>query len=162
MRKKVNDMNYIDIEDEIGIDSNLNEIIISTVNTVCEKEKLPLINVCVLITDKDGIREINKENRNVDAPTDVLSFPYLTYDENMNPLEDIEEEKDPETGALCLGDMVICMDVIKEHAEEYGNTVERELSYMVVHSMYHLLGYDHMEEEDKKKMRAQEKEIIKD
>ena len=153
-------MNYIDIEDEYGAGKDYSEIIEKTVNIVAEKENLPSVNVCVLITDKEGIREINKENRNVDAPTDVLSFPYLIYDEDFNPIGELEDEKDPETGAICLGDMVICPDIIKEHAEEYGNTVEQELSYMVVHSMYHLLGYDHMEEEDKKKMRAKEKEII--
>jgi len=72
----------------------------------------------------------------------------------------LEAEKDPETGALCLGNMVLCMDVIEEHAKEYANTVKAELFYMTVHSMFHLLGYDHMNEPDKKVMRAKEKEII--
>ena len=153
-------MNIIEIEEEILISDEHKKIIEDTVNEVAEKEKLPLINVCVLITDGEGIREINKEYRNKDSKTDVLSFPYLTYDENFEPLEDIEEEKDPETGAVCLGNMVICMEVIEEHAKEYQNTIEQELRYMVVHSMYHLLGYDHIKEEDKKIMREKEKEII--
>ena len=154
-------MNIIEIEEEIQINNSLKEIIINTVNEVAKKEKLPLINVCVLITDREGIKYINKEYRNIDSETDVLSFPYLTYDENFEPLEDLEEEKDPETGAVCLGNMVICMDVIKEHAKEYLNTVEQELKYMTVHSMYHLLGYDHIDEEDKKIMREKEKAIVK-
>ena len=154
-------MNYIYIEEDIELEENHKQIIKDTVNKVWEKESLPEISLCVLITDKEGIREINKENRNIDSPTDVLSFPYLTFDDNYNMIENPEDEKDPETNTLMLGDMVICMDVIKEHAEEYLNTVEQELSYMVVHSMYHLLGYDHMNEEDKKVMREKEKEIIR-
>ncbi len=154
-------MNYIYIEEDITIEETEKQIIKNTVNKVCEKEGLPEISLCVLITDKEGIREINKENRNIDSPTDVLSFPYLTFDDNYNMIENPEDEKDPETNTLMLGDMVICMDVIKEHAEEYLNTVEQELSYMVVHSMYHLLGYDHMNEEDKKVMREKEKDIIR-
>lgn len=151
--------NYIEIENETEISNDLCEVIISAINKVCEKENLPVINVCVLITDREGIRYINKEYRNIDSETDVLSFPYLEYDEEFNPINP-DAEKDPETGALCLGNMALCMDVIEEHAKEYGNTVSKELYYMTVHSMYHLLGYDHIEESDKKIMRAKEKEII--
>ncbi len=153
-------MNIIEIEEEILLTDELKKIIDDTINEVAKKEKLPLINVCVLITDGEGIREINREYRDKDTKTDVLSFPYLTYDENFKPIENLEEEKDPETGAVCLGNMVICMEVIEEHAKEYQNTIEQELRYMVVHSMYHLLGYDHIDQADKKKMRAKEKEII--
>lgn len=153
-------MNYIYIEEEINITDLQKQIIENTVNKVCEKENLPGITLCVLITDKEGIRVINRENRNIDKETDVLSFPYLTFDENYNMIENPEDETDPETNTLMLGDMVICMDVIEEHAQEYLNTAEQELAYMVVHSMYHLLGYDHMNEEDKKIMREKEKQII--
>ena len=155
-------MNIIEIEEEVLLSDDLKKIIEDTVDEVAEKEKLPLINVCVLITDAEGIREINREYRNKDTKTDVLSFPYLTYDENFMPVGNLEEEKDPETGAVCLGNMVICMEVIKEHAKEYSNTVEQELRYMVVHSMYHLLGYDHIKEQDKRIMREKEKAIIGD
>ncbi len=101
----------------------------------------------VLLTDDEGIHFINRENRNVDKPTDVLSFP----------MGDI----DPGTGRLVLGDMVLNVDRIRAQGEEYGHGPEHELSYLTVHSVLHLLGYDHVDEgEMKKEMRAREKYIM--
>ncbi len=98
----------------------------------------------------DEIHELNREYRGVDRPTDVLSFPQF---------EDLEEEI-PEVGEICLGDVVICREKAEEQAEEFGHSFERELLYLFTHSVLHLLGYDHMEEDEKKVMRQREEEIM--
>ena len=116
--------------------------------------------VNVLITDNEGIHRINREFRDVDRPTDVLSFPQA--DLTAGSFDPEMAEYDYDTGRYNLGDMAVSVDKIREQAEEYGNTVLYELSYLTVHSCLHLLGYDHMDEaEQKKQMRSREKEIMK-
>ena len=114
--------------------------------------------VSVTIVDADTIRKINKEQRNIDAVTDVLSFPMLEFDENR---EIIDSEFDMDGESLMLGDIVICAERAIEQAEEYGHSREREIVYLFVHSVLHLLGYDHMEEEEKHIMRTREEEIMR-
>lgn len=117
--------------------------------------------VSVMLTDDAGIQAVNNEFRGIDSATDVLSFP-------MNELQpgsfDAEEcEHDPETGAVILGDMMIDLDRCAQQGEEFGHGFEREVMYLSVHSVLHLLGYDHIDEgEMKKQMRAREKAIIGD
>ena len=106
--------------------------------------------ISVTFVDMEEIHELNKLHRGVDKPTDVLSFPQF---------EDICEEA-PEEGEICLGDVVICRDKAAEQAEEFGHSFEREILYLFVHSVLHLLGYDHMEEGEKKVMRAREEKIM--
>ena len=134
-------MNYIDIEisDSVNFTQEKAEEVKNIINKVCEEEKLPFpVYVSVIITTKEEIQAINKEQRGIDSPTDVLSFPYLEFDENYNLRYELsEEDYDPEYNAVCLGDMVICYDKIVEQAKEYGHSEERELSYLTVHSMYH-------------------------
>lgn len=107
--------------------------------------------ISVTFVDLDEIHELNKQYRGVDKPTDVLSFPAV---------DDLEEEI-PEVCEICLGDVVICEQKAREQAEEFGHSFERELVYLFTHSVLHLLGYDHMEEDEKKAMRAREEEIMK-
>lgn len=119
--------------------------------------------VNVLFTDNEGIHEMNREYRDIDRPTDVLSFPMVEYDEpgNFDTLE--ENQADcfhPETGELLLGDIVLSYDKIKEQAKEYGHSELRELCFLVAHSMLHLFGYDHMEEEERKQMEQMQSEIL--
>jgi probable rRNA maturation factor len=104
----------------------------------------------VVIASEDEIRSLNNETRGIDKVTDVLSFPQFY---------DLEEEI-PEVGEICLGDVVICKDKAAEQAEEFGHSFEREIIYLFVHSVLHLLGYDHMEEDEKACMRAREEEIM--
>ncbi len=117
--------------------------------------------VSVMLTDDEGIHSVNREFRNVDRPTDVLSFP-------MNELTpgafDADAcERDMDTGAVLLGDMMLSVPRCAAQGEEYGHGYERELMYLTVHSMLHLLGYDHMDEgEMKRAMRAREKAIMGD
>lgn len=115
----------------------------------------------VMLTDGERIRAVNKEFRNVDAETDVLSFPY----NELVPGEFNPDacEKDPETGAVLLGDMMINLSRCAAQAEEYGHSFSREVMYLSVHSVLHLLGYDHLDEgEQKARMRCREKQIMGD
>lgn len=155
-------MSNIFFEESVKLSEEMKNAVRDGITRVAEKEGLPDIDVCVLICEKEEIAALNLEKRGVDSPTDVLSFPNLEFDEDFKPKGDPEAERDPETGCIYLGDIALCPDIINEHAKEYGQTPEREITYMAVHSMYHLLGYDHMTDGDKKIMRAKEKEIIGD
>lgn len=115
--------------------------------------------VDVLLTDDAGIRAINKEQRGVDAATDVLSFPAWEF--TPGAFDAAAGEPDPETGLLPLGDMALSIEHIRAQAAEYGNSLGREAAYLTVHSVLHLLGYDHLDEgEQKKQMRAREKAVM--
>ena len=109
--------------------------------------------VSVSFVTPDEIQSLNREYRGVDSVTDVLSFPQF---DSVDDLIDMQEE----TGVAELGDVVICMERALSQAEEFGHPLEREVIYLFVHSILHLLGYDHMEEEDKKVMRAREEEVM--
>ena len=114
--------------------------------------------VDVLLTDDDGIHEINRELRQVDRPTDVLSFPEFELTPGQLPGP---EDADPGTGLIPLGDMVLSMERVAAQAKEYGHSKRRELSYLVTHSVLHLLGYDHLDEGPMKaQMRAREEAIM--
>ena len=109
--------------------------------------------VDISLVDDEEIRTINREHRKVDAITDVLSFPLG---------ENGKYDQDPVSGAYMLGDIVISMERAQEQAAQYGHTLQREVAFLTVHSMLHLLGYDHVDEgEDKRRMRAREKEIMR-
>ena len=113
----------------------------------------------VLVTDDAGIQIINKESRNLDKPTDVLSFPMFEL-EAGNPPQDWSDYEDPDTGLVPLGDMCISLERAVAQAAEFGHSVKREVGYLTIHSMLHLLGYDHLDEgPQKKQMRAREEAI---
>lgn len=113
----------------------------------------------VLVTNDRGIRAINKASRNIDKATDVLSFPMFQL-EAGNPPQDWEEYLDAETDMCPLGDMCISLERATAQAKEFGHSVKREVGYLTIHSMLHLLGYDHLDEgEQKKQMRAREEAI---
>ena len=116
--------------------------------------------VDILFTDDTGIQEINREQRGVDKPTDVLSFPMFELTPGVIPtMEDVEA--DPETSLVPLGDMVLSVERAQAQGEEYGHGSERELAYLAVHSILHLLGYDHLDEGPMKaQMRAREEAIL--
>ena len=121
------------------------------INAPCE--------INVLVTNDNGIHAINKASRNIDRPTDVLSFPMFTLTPGEPP-EDWTEYLDPETGLCPLGDMCISLERATAQAKEFGHSARREVGYLTIHSMLHLLGYDHLDEgEQKKQMRAREEAI---
>lgn len=110
-----------------------------------------VISISVSFVGRDEIKRLNKQFRNVDSVTDVLSFPQFEKKE-LRKLDLPEIE---------LGDVVICMDKVKEQAKEFGHSEERESLYLFAHSIFHLLGYDHMTEKDKRAMRAKEESVMK-
>lgn len=116
------------------------------------------VEISVMLTDNEGIRALNSMHRNIDRATDVLSFPMFEYDQDGNIIEDYAEFN--EMGELCLGDIVISLERAAEQAEEYGHTFEREVGFLTVHSMLHLLGYDHMTPEDEEEMFGYQREIL--
>ena len=130
-----------------------------TIRTALAAEGLTApCEVDVLLTDDDGIHEINRELRQVDRPTDVLSFPEFELTPGQLPGP---EDADPGTGLIPLGDMVLSMERVAAQAWEYGHSKRRELSYLVTHSVLHLLGYDHLDEGPMKaQMRAREEAIM--
>ncbi|RGZ01491.1 rRNA maturation RNase YbeY [Clostridium sp. AM58-1XD] len=119
--------------------------------------------VSVILTDNESIREINRDHRQIDSPTDVLSFPMVDYEtpSDFSRLEDYAEDYfNPETGELMLGDIVISVDKVEEQAEKYGHSEGRELAFLVAHSMLHLCGYDHMADEERIVMERKQEEIL--
>ena len=113
----------------------------------------------VFVTNDHGIHAINKASRNIDRPTDVLSFPMFQLEPGNLP-DEWQDYLDPETGLCPLGDMAISLQRAASQAKEYGHSLRREVGYLTIHSMLHLLGYDHMDEgEEKAKMRKREEEI---
>ena len=117
--------------------------------------------ISVLLSDDEGIRRVNREFRGVDSATDVLSFPFNELVPGAFSPEDCE--RDPESGTILLGDMMISVPRCEAQGEEFGHGFEREIQYLTVHSVLHLLGYDHLDEgEMKRQMRAREKEIMGD
>lgn len=141
------------------VDEPMQEHLHKLMNFVLGKEGLQgQYQLSFTVTDKESIQEINREYRSVDRVTDVLSFPMYEREE----LEEIERKKDYDKYEISIGDILICYDKVKEQAEEFGHSLERELCYLTVHSMFHLLGYDHMEEEEKRLMREKEEEVMQE
>lgn len=153
----------IDIECEIKFDFDTEMLYRQAVDAVLDYLNCPYeASVNLLITDEDGIREINAENRNIDAVTDVLSFPMNEFTAE-GCFDDIEEDPDafdPDTGELTLGDIVICAQKITSQAEEYGHSEVREFSFLIVHSMLHLAGFDHIEDSDRARMEEAQSAIM--
>lgn len=153
----------IECETEILPGIAYEEIINRVVNAAMDYEQCPYeAEVNVLLTDNAAIHEINKEYRGIDAPTDVLSFPAAEYDTPAD-FEALEEQPDcfhPETGELLLGDIVISVEKVIAQAKEYGHSRERELGFLVAHSMLHLFGYDHMEDNERMVMEEKQRVIL--
>ena len=144
--------------DFLGLEENAkyNELIEKVIRQAFIEEQIENIKlyINIILTNPENIKKINKEYRNIDRETDVLSFPMF---------EGIEIEKMKEYGNNIeqpLGDIVISIQRVKEQAKEYGHSFERELSYMLIHGFYHLMGYDHIEEEEKGQMRKKEEIVL--
>ncbi|MBR4099084.1 MAG: rRNA maturation RNase YbeY [Clostridium sp.] len=144
-----------EVELNFDVEALLNRVISAAL--AAEGVEVPC-ELSVLITNDEGIHQINLEQREVDRPTDVLSFPMFELEPGEMPDADMA---DPDTDLVPLGDMVISLERAVEQAVEYGHSVEREVSYLAVHSVLHLLGYDHMDEGPMKaQMRAREEAIL--
>ena len=142
----------------------IEETVEQVATAVLDMEGCPYeIQLNVLLTDNDGIHAYNKEYRKIDRETDVLSFPNLDFDEPGD--FEISEDREADyftkaTGELILGDIIISVDRVKEQAESYGHSQKREFAFLVAHSMLHLCGYDHMEEDEAKVMEAKQEQVL--
>lgn len=147
------------LEAEVEAPDTVEPLLRRVISAALEAEGMDLpCEINVLLTDDEGIHQVNLDMRGVDRPTDVLSFPMFDLSPGEKPGE---EHEDPDTGLVPLGDMCISLERAAAQAEEYGHGVERELSYLAVHSVLHLLGYDHMDEGPMKaQMRRREEHIL--
>lgn len=145
-------------QDEIEISEEILGTIKTVVEASLEYENCDFdAEVSVTIVDNGQIRDINRENRDIDAPTDVLSFPMLYFDENGDI---IDSEFDMEENYILLGDIVISAEKAREQAEEFGHSFRREIAFLTVHSMLHLLGYDHVDDPEGERIMFAKQEAI--
>lgn len=147
------------LEAEVEVPEGTEDLLRRVISAALAAEGVDLpCEINVLLTDDEGIHQVNREMRQVDRPTDVLSFPMF----DLKPGEKPEAgDEDPESGLVPLGDMCISLERAKAQAQEYGHSLERELSYLAVHSVLHLLGYDHVDEGPQKaQMREREEAIL--
>lgn len=154
----------IEYETEKKLEIPYEKIIRDIIPAALDYEKCPYeAEVNVILTDNDAIQEINREYRQIDAPTDVLSFPMIEYEteSDFSHVEDsVEDFFNPESGELILGDIIISVEKVIEQAEKYGHSKERELAFLIAHSMLHLCGYDHMDDEERERMEARQRDIL--
>ncbi len=144
------EIEYLELDENIEWNNLINKVL----EKCFEVEKMDdfKLYISVTLTNPENIRKLNKEYRDIDKETDVLSFPMFEKKE-IQALKNLQYEE-------ALGDIVISIERVKEQAIEYGHSFERELSYMLVHGFYHLMGEDHIEESDKIKMRAKEENVL--
>ncbi|MDD3403276.1 MAG: rRNA maturation RNase YbeY [Hespellia sp.] len=154
---------YLEEEGESRLPINCQEIAETVVEAALEYAECPYeAEINLLLTDNDAIQEMNHMYRQIDRPTDVLSFPMIEY-EHPGTFEFLEEQENcfnPETGELMLGDIVISKDKVVAQAEEYGHSIKREYAFLIAHSMLHLFGYDHIDHDDRHMMEDKQKEIL--
>lgn len=163
-------MVQINFWDEITEEINEEELALAkkVIEHILQKEGCPFdCEVNLTLTDNDGIQAVNKEFRDMDKPTDVLSFPNCDFDTpgEFSQFRDEDVYFDcfnPENDYFVLGDIMISRDKMLAQAEEYGHGVIREYAFLIAHSVLHLIGYDHMEEEEAKHMEAKQNEYLND
>ena len=154
-------ISYLNQQDKHKLSLKLKRLIKNAVKaTLKYMEFRNDVEISVVLTDNPGIQALNATHRNIDRPTDVLSFPMFDYDENGEIIEDYAEFN--EMGDLCLGDIVISLERAEEQAEAYGHSFVREVTFLTVHSMLHLLGYDHMTPEDEAEMFGYQNDILEE
>ena len=155
---------FLEEEVEVDFDFDYRQIAEKVINYCIEREKFPYeAEINLTLTDNEGIHIINKEYRDIDRATDVLSFPMLSYETPGDfsfLMDENDDDFNPDTGEAILGDIIISVDKVREQAEEYGHSLKRELAFLSVHSMLHLFGYDHMEPEEAKVMEDKQRQIL--
>lgn len=154
---------FLEDEGELVLQLDYQELAEKVADAVLDFENCPYeAQVELLLTMNEEIREINKEYREIDRATDVLSFPMIEYDRpaDFDFLEEDDSYFDLDSGELMLGNIVISKEKVLSQAEEYGHSVKREYAFLIAHSMLHLLGYDHMEEEERAVMEAKQREVL--
>ena len=153
-------------EEAPGFSFHYREFAGKIIESALQHEHFPYpAEVNLSLVNSEQMHELNLQERGIDRPTDVLSFPLVDYEAPAD-YSLLEENKifylNPDTDEVPLGDIVLSVDHVKSQAAEYGHSEKREYAFLIVHSMLHLLGYDHMEEEERALMQAREKEILKE
>ncbi len=155
---------HFEYEAEQQLDFDYESLQKQVVEACLDYENCPYeTEVNILLTGDEQIRQINQEFRGIDRPTDVLSFPSIEYDNpgDFSNLEDaVMDYFHPETGELILGDIVISVERANSQAKEYGHSLRREIAFLTAHSMFHLFGYDHMEENERIKMEEKQNHVL--
>lgn len=154
----------LELETEFDVDFDYKKVAEEVVEYALDYLECPYeAQVNLLITNNEEIRNINKEYRDIDRDTDVLSFPMIEYEEpgSFDSIDESGDFFDPDSGELVLGDIIICAGKVFDQAEEYGHSVKREFAFLITHSILHLTGYDHMNEGDAALM-EEKQEIILD
>ena len=157
-------MKYLFEEEvEVPFDFDYKEVAKQVIDMALDMEEFPFESeVDITLTDDAAIQEINKEFRQLDKSTDVLSFPLIEY-KSAGDFSDLENQDDifnPETGEAMLGDIVISVEHVLKQAEEYGHSIKREYAFLIAHSMLHLMGYDHMTPPEAKVMEEKQENIL--
>lgn len=153
----------IEEETEFDVDFDWRGLAQEVLETALEKEGFPYeAEISLLLVTAKDIQEINREHRGVDAPTDVLSFPLISYPSpgDFGEIESDEDNFNPDTGEALLGDIVLCMDKVKEQAKNFGHSEKREYAFLILHSILHLLGYDHMAQQESELMEEKQNKIL--
>lgn len=157
---------YVENETKESFPFSVEEVFRKVAEAVLEKEGCPYeASINLILTDNEGIRAYNREYRAIDRETDVLSFPNLDYERpgDFTLAEDRHADYfDPDSGELTLGDIMISVDKVKEQAKEYGHSALREFAFLVAHSMFHLCGYDHMEENEAAVMEKKQEAVLEE
>lgn len=156
---------FLENESKLQLSLSYEDIANQVMEETLNYEKCPYeVEVNLLLTDNETIRKINLDQRQIDRPTDVLSFPMVEFT-NPSDFSEVEEHISqyfhPETGELILGDIVISLEKVVEQAEGYGHSKKREYAFLIAHSLLHLLGYDHMNPEEAQVMEKKQREILK-
>lgn len=144
-------------------DFDLYDVALKVVDKCIDYMDFPFeASVSLTLMDNDSIWELNKEYRQVDRPTDVLSFPMIEYPSagDFSKVEEDDDNFDPDSGEALLGDIIISLEKVEEQAEEFNHSILREYAFLICHSMLHLFGFDHMTEEEETVMFAKQKEIM--
>ncbi|MFG6384638.1 MAG: rRNA maturation RNase YbeY [Lachnospiraceae bacterium] len=153
----------IEEETEVIFPFDYKKLAEEIVETAIEAENFPYeAEVSLLLVSIETIQELNREYRKIDSATDVLSFPMVNYEfpGDFSKLEEQEDNFNPDTGEALLGDIVLCVDKVKEQATNFGHSEKREYAFLIMHSMLHLFGYDHMTKEEAVVMEEKQKKIL--
>lgn len=156
----------VEEEVEIPFDFDYKELAKTVIEQAMESEQFPYeAELNLMLVDNETIAKINADYRDIDRATDVLSFPMIAYETpgDFSQIEDATEDNfNPDTGELILGDIIISVPKVLEQAEEYGHSIKREYAFLITHSMLHLFGYDHMESEEAAIMEHKQRKILDD
>ena len=155
---------YVENETKVDFPFDVQDILNKIMEAVTQMENCPYeTTVNLLITDNAGIREYNKSYRDIDRETDVLSFPNISFDNegDFSQVENMSADYfDPDSGEMILGDIILSADRVLSQAQEYGHSILREFAFLTAHSMFHLCGYDHMEEREAAVMEEKQEAVL--